>query len=199
MGRLDPAATFHRAGASARRGGKGGSARQGVGRSRGDFTTKVHLRVNAWGLPMRTNLTPGQTFDHRGFDLVMGDDLVPGGMTSAREEAPGADERRALVAPERDVDAQLACSFPAGSPGVLAGAARGAVRRGRQEPGGWRRSWGRGGGDGGAGDVAGRGGFGGRGLERENTRPRRAVSGVRRDEPAREAGRTGSRGSARRI
>ena len=65
----------HRAGASARCGGKGGSARQGVGRSRGGLTTKIHLRVNAWGLPMRADVTPGQTSDHRGFDLVMGDDL----------------------------------------------------------------------------------------------------------------------------
>lgn len=56
-------------------GAQGGSARQGVGRSRGGLTTKIHLRVNAWGLPMRADVTPGQTSDHRGFDLVMGDDL----------------------------------------------------------------------------------------------------------------------------
>jgi len=31
--------------------------------------------VNAAGLPMRTDITPGQTSDYLGFDLVMTDDL----------------------------------------------------------------------------------------------------------------------------
>lgn len=39
------------------------------------FTTKIHLRVNAHGLPMRTEITPGQTSDYLGFDLVMDDNL----------------------------------------------------------------------------------------------------------------------------
>ena len=47
----------------------------GVGRSRGGLTAKIPLRVNAWGLPMRADVTPGQTSEHRGFDLVVGDDL----------------------------------------------------------------------------------------------------------------------------
>ncbi|WP_238365441.1 IS5 family transposase [Mesobacterium pallidum] len=56
-------------------GGKRGTPRQGFGRSRGGFTTKIHLRVNAAGLPMRTEITPGQTSDYVGFDLVMADNL----------------------------------------------------------------------------------------------------------------------------
>ncbi|PWJ19367.1 Transposase DDE domain-containing protein [Jannaschia seohaensis] len=32
-------------------------------------------RCNAWGLPTRTDVTPGQLSDHKGFGLVMGDDL----------------------------------------------------------------------------------------------------------------------------
>ncbi|WP_227286526.1 IS5 family transposase, partial [Boseongicola sp. H5] len=43
--------------------------------SRGGFTTKIHLLVNAHGLPMRTEITPGQTSDCLGFDLVMADNL----------------------------------------------------------------------------------------------------------------------------
>ena len=39
------------------------------------LATEIHLRFDAWGLPMRADGTPGQDFDHRGFDLVMGDDL----------------------------------------------------------------------------------------------------------------------------
>jgi transposase len=45
------------------------------GRSRGGFTTKIHLLVNAAGLPMRTEITAGQTSDYLGFDLVMADNL----------------------------------------------------------------------------------------------------------------------------
>lgn len=54
---------------------KRGTPRQGFGRSRGGFTTKIHLRVNAAGLPMRTEITPGQTSDYLGFDLVMVNNL----------------------------------------------------------------------------------------------------------------------------
>lgn len=49
--------------------------RPGLGRSWGRFTTKIHLLVNALGLPMRTEITPGQTSDYLGFDLVMADNL----------------------------------------------------------------------------------------------------------------------------
>ncbi|RYH08399.1 IS5 family transposase [Tropicimonas sp. IMCC6043] len=56
-------------------GAKRGTPRQGFGRSKGGFTTKIHLRVNAAGLPMPTDITPGQTSDYLGFDLVMDDNL----------------------------------------------------------------------------------------------------------------------------
>ena len=55
---------------------EGGTPRQGLGRSRGGFTTKIHLRVNGAGLPMRSDITPGQTSDYPGFDLVMDDNLT---------------------------------------------------------------------------------------------------------------------------
>src|SRR5690554_5625603 len=56
-------------------GRKRGTPRQGFGRSRGGFTTKIHLRVNGAGLPMRSDITPGQTSDYLGFDLVMDNNL----------------------------------------------------------------------------------------------------------------------------
>jgi len=48
---------------------------EGFGRSRGGFTTKIHLRVNGAGLPMRSDITPGKTSDYLGFDLIMDDNL----------------------------------------------------------------------------------------------------------------------------
>ncbi|GLP85684.1 hypothetical protein GCM10007921_12440 [Tritonibacter mobilis] len=39
------------------------------------FTTKIHLLCSAAGLPMRTEITAGQTSDYLGFDLVMADNL----------------------------------------------------------------------------------------------------------------------------
>ncbi|WP_193668143.1 IS5 family transposase [Paracoccus kondratievae] len=56
-------------------GGKRGTPRQGFGRSRGGFTTKIHLRVNGAGLPIRSEITPGQTSDYLGFDLVIAHNL----------------------------------------------------------------------------------------------------------------------------
>lgn len=47
--------------------------------------TKIHLRFNAHGLPMRTEITPGQTSDYLGFDLVMADSLLePRGLFAYR-------------------------------------------------------------------------------------------------------------------
>lgn len=54
---------------------KRATPRQGLGRSRGGFTTKVYLSVNAAGLPTKSDITPGQTSDYLGFDLVMDDNL----------------------------------------------------------------------------------------------------------------------------
>ena len=49
--------------------------RQAFGRSRGGFTTKIHLRVNGAGLPKRSDITSSQTSDDLGFDLVTDDNL----------------------------------------------------------------------------------------------------------------------------
>ena len=49
----------------ARRGRKGGAAEQGIGRSRGGLSTKVHLVVDALGLPLTFEITEGQRHDNR--------------------------------------------------------------------------------------------------------------------------------------
>ena len=48
------------AGASKR---TGGQAAQALGRSRGGFSTKIHVSVDALGNPLRYKLTGGQTHD----------------------------------------------------------------------------------------------------------------------------------------
>lgn len=53
----------HQPGASTRRWRKGGAAGQGIGRSRGGPSTKVHLVVDALGLPLTFAITEGQRHD----------------------------------------------------------------------------------------------------------------------------------------
>ena len=53
-------------GAPLRRRRKGGTPRQGLGRSRGGFSTKIHLRTNGAGLPVAVDIAPGQASDYTG-------------------------------------------------------------------------------------------------------------------------------------
>ena len=49
----------------------GGMQFQALGRSRGGFTTKVHLRCNAAGLPVGVVLTAGEAHDVTAYDALM--------------------------------------------------------------------------------------------------------------------------------
>src|SRR5215218_9029296 len=61
----------------ARRRRQGGQRGQALGRSRGGFSTKLHLRCDARGLPLALVLAPGEAHETRAFaDLV--EDLAPG-------------------------------------------------------------------------------------------------------------------------
>ena len=42
---------------------KGGTENQALGRSRGGFSTKIHITVDGLGNPLRMHLTPGQRND----------------------------------------------------------------------------------------------------------------------------------------
>jgi transposase len=53
----------HRPGAPARGRSKGGQASQRLGRSRGGFSTKIHVAVDGLGNPVRFALSPGQAAD----------------------------------------------------------------------------------------------------------------------------------------
>jgi transposase len=48
-----------------------------LGRSRGGFSTKLHLRCDARGLPLAVVLTPGQTHEARAFGALL-EDVAPG-------------------------------------------------------------------------------------------------------------------------
>lgn len=48
------------------RGRKKGAPRPGLGRSRGGFTTKIHLDVNGASQPVRSDITAGKTSDYPG-------------------------------------------------------------------------------------------------------------------------------------
>ncbi len=47
-----------------------------MGRSRGGLTTKIHALVDAKGLPLRFDLSPGQTHDSQAAATLL-DDLQP--------------------------------------------------------------------------------------------------------------------------
>ena len=50
---------------------QGGTQNQALGRSRVGFTTKIHARTNAEGLPIALILSPGEAHDCTAFDAMM--------------------------------------------------------------------------------------------------------------------------------
>jgi transposase len=62
-----------------RRRKKGGQNGQALGRSRGGFSTKIHLKTDFGGLPIAFHLTAGQASDSRQFSILLdlGPDITP--------------------------------------------------------------------------------------------------------------------------
>lgn len=57
---------------------KRGTQNQGLGRSRGGFTSKIHARTNSEGLPLGFVITPGETHDATAYDELMNlDEMRP--------------------------------------------------------------------------------------------------------------------------
>jgi transposase len=71
--------------------GTGGQDEQALGRSRGGFGTKAHVRVNGLGLPTEFTLTPGQAAD-----ITQADALLDGSDPEVVIADKGYD-KRALV------------------------------------------------------------------------------------------------------
>jgi transposase len=60
-------------------GAKGGQENQALGRSRGGFSTKIHLKTDFDGLPLAFHLTGGEASDSRNFEILLdiGPDITP--------------------------------------------------------------------------------------------------------------------------
>jgi hypothetical protein len=60
-------------------GRKRGQDDQALGRSRGGFSTKIHLKVDLDGLPLAFQLTGGEASDSRNFEILLdlGPDITP--------------------------------------------------------------------------------------------------------------------------
>jgi DDE family transposase len=60
-------------------GAKGGQDGQALGRSRGGFSTKIHLKTDFGGLPLDFHLTGGEASDSRQFEVLLdiGPDVTP--------------------------------------------------------------------------------------------------------------------------
>jgi transposase len=58
---------------------KGGQNDQALGRSRGGFSTKIHLKTDFGGLPIAFHLTGGEASDNRNFETLLdiGPDINP--------------------------------------------------------------------------------------------------------------------------
>lgn len=70
-------------------GAKGGLRRKIFGRSKGCFTTKIHLRTYRNGLPMAVGPTPGEASDYKGYDSdAVGDDIAARGGTDVIPQEP---------------------------------------------------------------------------------------------------------------
>ena len=50
---------------------KKGARNQDIGRSRGGFSTKIHLRTNSVGLPIAVKLSSGEASDYKGYEPLM--------------------------------------------------------------------------------------------------------------------------------
>jgi transposase len=86
----------HRPGAPPRSRRKGGIQKNALGRSRGGFSTKIHLRTNAEGLPIGTTITAGEAHAIKGYELLM-DESAPDPKVLLADRAYDADAVRADV------------------------------------------------------------------------------------------------------
>jgi transposase len=63
---------YHRASAPAcSRRKRGDQNQEALGRSRGGFSTKIHLRTNAKGYPLTFDVTGGEAHEVKGYDALM--------------------------------------------------------------------------------------------------------------------------------
>ena len=56
-------------------GAQGGQEKQALGRSKGGFSSKIHVKVDSFGLPLCLILTPGQDSEIKTAKELLGDEL----------------------------------------------------------------------------------------------------------------------------
>lgn len=56
-------------------GALGGQDKQGLGRSCGGFSSKIHAKVDAFGMPLRIIVTAGQAADIKHAEALIGEDI----------------------------------------------------------------------------------------------------------------------------
>ncbi|HAT7955662.1 TPA: IS5 family transposase, partial [Legionella pneumophila] len=56
-------------------GARGGQNKQALGRSKGGFSSKIHVKVDSFGLPLCFILTPGQDSEIKSAQELLGDEL----------------------------------------------------------------------------------------------------------------------------
>ena len=78
-------------------GGKGGSIRMFLGRSRGGFSTKIHARSDHQGRPLGFVLTGGEVSDYRGVDELLALPVAKPKIMSADKGFDGDGVRSALL------------------------------------------------------------------------------------------------------
>lgn len=100
--------------------GKRGQQRQALGRSRGGFSTKIHLKTDLDGHPLDFHLTGGEASDSTQFEtsLDLGPDIRPRiaitdkGYDSAANRLAARDRGIAPVIPRRENSKQRGRFFP---------------------------------------------------------------------------------------
>ena len=75
---------------------KRGAQKEGFGRSKGGFTTKIHLIANAHGLPVRAEISGGEVSDFKGFD-ALGDDDLPEAKVVIADRGYDSDHIRRVI------------------------------------------------------------------------------------------------------
>ncbi len=81
---------------------KGGTRKEGFGRSKGGFTIKSHLRTDAQGLPIAAEITGGEVSDYKSYHRVMAAD-------APEPKVRIADRGYDFDAVRADIEAEAAC------------------------------------------------------------------------------------------
>ena len=87
----------HRPRACLRRWREKGGGDQALGRSRGGFGTKIHIKCDLDGLPLDFHLTGAEASDSPQFEILLDDDLAPTPRAAIGDKGYDAKDNRAAA------------------------------------------------------------------------------------------------------